>query len=171
VREAAARGDVQREVEQFLYHEAWLLDERRLHDWLALFADDARYSLQVREVADRTEDGGAGVRLSRPLFDDDLAFLTLRVKRLDTRLAHAEQPPSITRHLITNVLVLPAERDDELTVRSNFLVFQARTDLSEHLLSGGREDVLRRIDGGWKIARRRVALDKTTLPRTITIFF
>src|SRR5215216_2246296 len=111
MREAAARGDVQREVEQFLYYEAWLLDERRLHDWLALFTDDARYSLQVREVVERSDEGGGtGVRLSRPLFEDDLAFLTLRVKRLDTRLAHAEQPPSITRHLITNVLVLSTAR-------------------------------------------------------------
>ncbi len=105
-----ARGEVQRAVEQFLYAEAWLLDERRFEEWLALFADDARYALHVREVAEPPDaSAGAGARLSPPLFEDDLAFLTLRVRRLETRLAHAERPPSITRHLITNVVVVQGD--------------------------------------------------------------
>ena len=37
-----------REVEQFLYHEARLLDERRLHEWLDLLTDDVRYWMPVR---------------------------------------------------------------------------------------------------------------------------
>jgi 3-phenylpropionate/cinnamic acid dioxygenase small subunit len=35
--------DLTQEVQQFLYREARLLDERRLHEWLELFTDDARY--------------------------------------------------------------------------------------------------------------------------------
>ncbi len=41
-------GEVIREVEQFLYREARLLDERRFHEWLELFADDVRYWMPVR---------------------------------------------------------------------------------------------------------------------------
>src|SRR5262249_47325129 len=37
-----------REVEQFLYREARLLDERRFRDWLELFTDDVRYWMVMR---------------------------------------------------------------------------------------------------------------------------
>ena len=36
------------EVEQFLYHEAELLDERRYEEWLTLFTDDVRYWMPMR---------------------------------------------------------------------------------------------------------------------------
>jgi len=39
----AARGGSRSEIEQFLYHEAWLLDHGRLDEWLGLFTDDAMY--------------------------------------------------------------------------------------------------------------------------------
>ena len=39
---------VLRSVEQFLYREARLLDERRFHEWLQLFTDDVRYFMAGR---------------------------------------------------------------------------------------------------------------------------
>ena len=171
MRPPGPRTDLQREVEQFLYHEAWLLDERHLYEWLDLFTEDARYSMPVRQPVERPEEAvrTAG-ELGPPLFDDDKEFLTLRVKRLETRLAHSERPPSLTRHVIANVQVA-ADEDGEVDVRSNFIVFQSRGELSEQTFFGKREDRLRRVDGQWRIARRMVVLDHTPLPRTISIFF
>ena len=40
--------DMIRGVEQFLYREARLLDERRFHDWLGLFTDDVHYWMTAR---------------------------------------------------------------------------------------------------------------------------
>lgn len=165
-------GDLQRDIERFLYREAWLLDERHFHQWLDLFTEDCRYSLWLRETVQSREEGIAPpTEASAPVFDDDKSFLTVRVKRLETRLAHAEQPPSLTRHLITNVLVHEGETATAVEVSSNFLVYQSRIDISEHTFFGKREDLLRHVDGEWKIARRRVVLDAMTLPRTITVFF
>jgi 3-phenylpropionate/cinnamic acid dioxygenase small subunit len=159
------------EIEQFLYREAYLLDERRFRDWLGLFADDATYVISVRESVQRTDEGIFPFTLAEPpLVAEGLDFLTQRVKRLETHLAHAEQPPSLTRHLITNVLV-QEERGAEVMVASNFQVYQARIDISEHVFFGKREDTLRRSNFGWRIARRHVVLDTSLLPRTLTILF
>ncbi len=172
--ETAAGRDLQYEVERFLYREALLLDSRDLHAWLDLFTADAHYAVYFRETVQRRDPssaGGAAPTTSElRLVEDDRSFLELRVKRLETRLAHAEQPPSFTRHLVTNVLV-----DDvdgvECTAHSNFLVHQARLDVAPQTFVGQREDRLRRVDGQWRVARRKVLLDTSVVPRTITIFF
>lgn len=162
-------GELAREVEQFLYREARLLDEGRFSEWLDLFADDAQYLMPARETrAGRDESVRKPGEL--PLFEDDKAFLVMRVKRLDTELAHAEQPPSRTRHFVTNVEVV-ADEGDEVEVHSNVLVFQSRLERTESFFVGKRQDRLRRVNGRWQIARRRVILDQTLLPRSISIFF
>src|SRR6266540_1877994 len=102
--DAMERRRLREEVEEFLYHEAWLLDEGRLYEWVDLFTDDARYWMPVRETIQGNDSGiPEEGELAQPLFDDTKDFLLLRVKRLDTGLAHAETPRSRTRHLITNV--------------------------------------------------------------------
>jgi 3-phenylpropionate/cinnamic acid dioxygenase small subunit len=163
------------EIADFLAREAELLDDRQLTAWLALFADDARYAVRLREPprppssADRGEgiEEGSGAAL---LFEDDKEFLTLRVRRLESRLAHAERPPSITRHLLTNVIVEPAE-GDAVDVRASFVVYQVRPGLADQLFFGQRQDRLRQVAGEWRIVRRLVTLDQNPLPRTLTIFF
>jgi 3-phenylpropionate/cinnamic acid dioxygenase small subunit len=164
---ARARREVQYEVEQFLYGEAWLLDERQFAAWLALFADDARYYLAERA---KVQARGGGTAAEQVLYDDDKAFLALRVQRLATHLAHSERPASVTRHLITNVQVGEAE-GDEVPVRSTFVVHQERLETDDYTFYGKREDRLRQGVGGWQIVRRRVVLDHVHLPRVITIFF
>ena len=162
---------LQQEIEQFLYWEARLLDTGRYHDWLDLFTEDAHYWMPIRETIQGRAEGYYGEEeLAVSHMNDDKEFLTARVKRLDTGLAHAETPASRTRHLITNVEI----EDDgtgELNVFSNFQVFQARRDRSDYQFFGAREDRLRRVSGSWKIARRKVVLDHTVLPRGVSIFF
>jgi dibenzofuran dioxygenase subunit beta len=82
-----------------------------------------------------------------------------------------EEPRSLTRHLISNVLVRDAERPDEVIAESSFMVFQVHRQRHEYLYVGSREDLLRRVDGAWKIASRKVYLDQLVLPRAISIFF
>ena len=168
---AGVSRDLQQEIEQFLYDEAELLDDGRFHEWLDLFTDDVRYWMPVRETLQGRRDG---LHPEGPptvaLIDDDKAFLTLRVRRLDTGLAHAETPPSRTRRLIGNVRIRE-QPDGELLVRSNFLLYQARQEQTDYQFVGQREDRLRRVAGEWRIAWRKIVLDHTVLPRALSTFF
>ncbi len=163
--------DLQQEVEQFLYFEAALIDQGEMHAWLELFTDDVRYWMPVREVLQGRRDGlHPEDAIAVSIIDDDKQFLTLRVKRLDTGLAHAETPPSRTRHMITNVRIFEGD-GDEIIVHSNFCVYQSRLERLDYTFYGERQVRLRRVDGQWKIAARKINLDQTVLPRALSIFF
>jgi 3-phenylpropionate/cinnamic acid dioxygenase small subunit len=177
--------DLIRSVEQFLYREARLLDERRFHDWLQLFTDDIHYCMAARSNryprsskaiaildADRyaEEDPAGSDELG--LFDEDMRTLTARVARLDTGMAWAEDPPSRTRHLITNIDIEHEASDSELTVHCNFIVYRSRGETEQDFYVGARQDKLRRVDGAWKIAGRRMILDQNVLTaKNLSIFF
>ena len=106
------------------------------------------------------------------LFDEDKTTLAARVARLDTGMAWAEDPPSRTRHLVTNVEVEPCEGGGEISVYSNFLVYRSRAETEQDFYVGTRRDVLRRVDGAWKIARRWMVLDQAVLTaKNLSIFF
>lgn len=157
------------DVEEFLYREAELLDDGRLREWLALLTEDVRYQVPVRI----TKEHGAGDGVSEEMFhlDEDIHSLQLRVERLETGFAWAEDPPSRIRHFVANVRA-EVLGDDEAAVRSNVLVYRSRRDSPAHdVLSAERRDVLRRVDGSWRLARRRVILDSTTVPTLNLSFF
>ncbi|HVS85314.1 MAG TPA: 3-phenylpropionate/cinnamic acid dioxygenase subunit beta [Gaiellaceae bacterium] len=161
-------------VEEFLFHEAELLDERRLREWLGLLTEDVRYQVPVRTAREQgAEPGVTGIATDMFHLDEDYASLELRVERVETGFAWAEDPPSRLRHFVANVRTSAVpERDDELAVRSNVLVWRSRWDRPEHdLLSGERRDVLRLVAGEWRLARRLVVLDSTTLPTLNLAFF
>ncbi|HLY67301.1 MAG TPA: aromatic-ring-hydroxylating dioxygenase subunit beta [Chloroflexota bacterium] len=162
---------LRQEIEAFLFEEARLLDSWRLHDWLDLFTDDARYWMPSRENLPADKTPVDAEELSFGFYDEDKPALLLRIRRLDTGLAHVEEPRSITRHMISNVLVREADRAGEVLAGSNFMVFQVRHGHHENLWVGRREDVLRRTDSSWKIASRKVILDQLVTPRTVSIFF
>jgi 3-phenylpropionate/cinnamic acid dioxygenase small subunit len=177
--------DVSREVEQFLYREARLLDERRFHEWLELLTDDVRYWMGARTnrypktskaIAildpDRYDDDDRTKEDELAILDEDKSTLNARVARLDTGMAWAEDPPSRTRHLITNIEVEPGEAAMELKVYSNFIVYRSRSETEQDFYVGARRDVLRRVDGAWKIARRKITLDQNVLlAKNVSIFF
>ena len=106
------------------------------------------------------------------LFEETKETLHTRVARLATGLAWAEVPPSRTRHLVTNVQVEPSDRESEVKVRSNFLLYRTQLEHSQDLFVGARDDVLRKVDGKWKIARRTILLDQTVLSSAnLSVFF
>jgi 3-phenylpropionate/cinnamic acid dioxygenase small subunit len=87
-------------------------------------------------------------------------------------MAWAEDPPSRTRHLVTNIEVVQDASDTEVTVHCNFLVYRSRGETEQDFYVGAREDRLRWTDGGWKIARRRMVLDQNVLTaKNLSIFF
>src|ERR1700751_4882600 len=114
-----AAGDpaLQQEIEQFLYGEAALLDDGDFHAWLDLLADDIHYWMPTRYNRTRRE-RGLDISSANELafFDDDKASLVMPIKRIDTGMAWAEDPPSRTRHLVTNVQIRPRPAAGEYDV-------------------------------------------------------
>jgi 3-phenylpropionate/cinnamic acid dioxygenase small subunit len=177
--------DTIRSVEQFLYQEARLLDARRFHDWLRLFTDDVHYRMAARTNryprsskaivildAERCNEEDQERADELGLFDEDIETLYARVARLDTGMAWAEDPPSRTRHLITNIEVVPDASGSELTVHCNFIVYRSRGETEQDFYVGARQDRLRHVDGAWKIADRRMILDQNVLSaKNLSIFF
>ncbi|MBA3473513.1 MAG: aromatic-ring-hydroxylating dioxygenase subunit beta [Rubrobacter sp.] len=150
------------EVYSFLMHEAELLDERRERDWLELFTDDAEYLMPVRVNRERGE--GDGFSEEAFYFEETRGSLELRVRRLETEYAWAEDPPSRTRHFVTNVRVAEGEEEDEVAVRTNLLLYRSRgSDPHYDLISAERKDILRKEDGQWKLKRREILLDHSVL--------
>ncbi len=161
--------ELHHQISQFLYKEAELLDDGYLDDWLDLFTDDVRYWMPARETLSiRSE----GVRASNEMaiYDDDKEFLAARVERFKSPQAYAEQPPSRTRHFVSNVQVKRIG-NSEVVATCNLLVHQTRRERSETSYVGRRFDELRLVDTEWRISSRKIVLDHTMLPRSISVFF
>lgn len=162
------------EIEEFLYNEAALLDERRFEEWIDLIADDIHYHMPIRRNVkfgeQHRENTSADSELS--WFDEGKRTLAGRVRQIMTGVHWCEEPFSRVRHIISNVQVVDV-RDDEVDVKSNFFVWQNRLQDEVNVFVGRREDVLRRDDEvGWKIAKRLILLDQNVLlAKVITTFF
>jgi biphenyl 2,3-dioxygenase beta subunit len=157
---------LQYEVEQFLYHEAALLDDRRFGEWLALIADDIHYWMPIRRTVTvenlhleyARSDGMA-------YFDDDRADLGMRVQKLQSNSAWSENPPSRTRHLVSNVRILEV-KGSEITLETAIHLYRSRlNDKIDHWI-GKRRDGLRRVDGGFQVYQRHIFLDQTVVLST-----
>jgi 3-phenylpropionate/cinnamic acid dioxygenase small subunit len=162
------------EVQQFLFREARLLDERRFEEWLELFTDDAIYWMPGRKNAWRS--GDVADSITKPgelaVFEDTKATLGTRVARLRTGMAWAEEPPSRTRHLITNVEVQENGDASEIQARSNFIVYRAQLERDKDFFVGSRDDTLRRMGNEWKIAKRTLILEDVVHDtKALSIFF
>ena len=160
------------EVERFYYDEAALLDAHRYEEWLNLFTDDAYYFMPLRRTRMQRE---MDKEFTQPgemaFFDDTKPQLASRVAKLQTGRSWAEDPPSRTRHLITNVRVV---EDDgtELAVESNFHLYRTRLKSEETSWIGSRRDVLRRVGASFQIAKRTILLEQTVLlSRNLSNFF
>ena len=166
------------EIEEFLYREADLLDERRYEDWLALLAEDVRYWMPMRrnvKVDDREREF---TREGRDIswFDEGKETLIRRVRQIQTGIHWAEEPVSRISHLLSNIQLLEVNpsvgEPAEVAVRGRFLVYRNRVETETDILVGKREDLLRRVDGQWQIARRKIVLDQNVLlTKNLTFFF
>ncbi len=159
------------ELNQFYIREAWLLDERKFREWLDLFTDDVLYFMPRRKNVPRRESHREVTSLGDlALVEDDRRYLEMRVARLETGMAWAEDPPSRTRHLIGNLVAEPLE-DGGVHAKTAFLVYRSHLETDHQLLAGSREDLLRPVDGAWKVARRTILLDANVLlDKNLSIF-
>ena len=159
------------ELMQFYIREAWLLDERRFREWLDIFTDDVLYFMPRRKNVLRRELHREVTPLGDlAILEEDRRYLEMRVARLETGMAWAEDPPSRTRHLVGNLEATPLEHA-EVSARTAFLVYRSHLETDHQVLSGSREDVLRPVDGGWKVARRTIVLDANVLlDKNLSVF-
>jgi len=136
-------------VEQFLYHEARLLDTGQLEAWLDLFTDDATYWLPL-------ERGQKDPFETSSIIHDDRTLLELRVRQARHPRAHARQPLARTVHQVGNVMVL-SDNDSEITVASTLNLVEFRNEKQRHY-GALVEHRLRRAGDGYRIAHKRVDL-------------
>jgi 3-phenylpropionate/cinnamic acid dioxygenase small subunit len=146
---AATSVETRSEVEQLLYHEAWLLDHGRLDEWLGLFTDDATYWIPLQ--ASQSDPLTAS-----SIVYDDRRLLEVRVRQFQHPRAHARTPAPRTVHQISNVHVLEAE-GDELRVASTLVLLEYRHE-RQRIWGALVEHRLRRTRDGLRIAAKRIDL-------------
>jgi biphenyl 2,3-dioxygenase beta subunit len=157
------------EIQAFQAHEIMLLQSRRYDEWLKLFTADLHYWVPVASV---NETGELASPNELAHFDDTLETLTMRVRRAMSRFAWTENPPSRIRYFVTPLSVEQHPSAASIEVDSNMMVYQTRLQRESNLFVGGRKDVLRRVDGQFRIAVRKVTLDQAVLgAKNITVFF
>jgi 3-phenylpropionate/cinnamic acid dioxygenase small subunit len=166
------------QIEEFLYKEAELLDERCFEEWLELLTEDVRYWVPMRRNVKFGELDREYTREGRDInwFDEGKDTLTRRVKQILTGVHWAEEPLSRICHLVSNIQLLqatPSMSDPaEVKVKCRFMVYRNRVETETDILVGKREDLLRKVDGQWKIAQRKVILDQNVLlAKNLTFFF
>jgi 3-phenylpropionate/cinnamic acid dioxygenase small subunit len=163
----AERALLQHQVEQFLYAEAALLDARRYRDWLGLLTDDIHYWMPIRRTVSTAD---LDLEFTKPgemaYFDDDRTVLEMRVRKLEAGSAWSEDPPSRSRHFVSNVRILGVEGDD-ISLEAAFHLHRSRLNSEADNWYGRRVDVLRRApsDHGecFRLARRHLFLDQTVI--------
>ena len=165
---------LQHDVEQYLYLEARLLDERRLEEWLDLLADDLDYWMPMRrnikfgdwdlEFTDHHKEIN--------WFDETKDILAGRIRQLNTGVHWPEEPVSRFEHLISNVELI-GEDAEGIRVNSKFHVYQNRLQEEVNQWVGRREDLLRRDPvTRFKLVKRKIILAQNVmLPKVVNTFF
>ena len=160
-------------LQQFYFYEAELLDDGRFADWLELFDEDLHYWAPTRSNRMRRQQALSIAKENEAAFYDETKdSLAWRIRRFDSGMAWAEDPPSRTRHLISN-LTARHSGEGELTARTNFIVWRSRLEHEQDWYAGERRDVVRiGEDGSFKVAKRRILFDVNVLMvKNISTFF
>lgn len=175
--ERLAYLDLMREIKDFLYAEADLLDEREYDQWLDLLTEDIVYWMPMRKnVAYRDRDKDITEEDDLAWMHDDKETLIKRVKQLQTGIHWADEPISRVSHVITNIRlaehITSLGEGEKTMTKCRFIVYRNRVEDETDLLVGRREDTLIRVNGELKIARRKIILDQSVLlAKNLTMFF
>jgi 3-phenylpropionate/cinnamic acid dioxygenase small subunit len=167
------------DIEDFYYHEADLLDERRFRDWLDILADDISYFMPIRRnVKFGQHQARENTRMGEGIswFDEDKWTLTKRVDQILTGVHYAEEPLSRICHMVSNVQIKAVrpdlEKPTEVDVTSRFLIYQNRVEYETYTFVGKRNDTIRATEAGWKVAKREIILEQSILlAKNLTMFF
>ena len=164
--------EMRTDIEQFLFEEARLLDAEAWEPWLALMTADIHYWMPTMENRRRADKLKAYEPGRGAYFDDDHADLSRRVARFMQPSAWAEDPPTRHVHAIGNVEAFDTPVPGEVEVHSVFVNYRSRGERDNDMLMGRRVDLLRRVDGQWRIARRKVLITQSLLmAKNLNTFF
>jgi PAH dioxygenase small subunit len=157
---ASSGRDLTDACARFLFEEARLLDHRLYNEWLAVLTPDIRYRIPLRSVRiDGRDEYSEHAFYMNETYDS----LEARIARFATDYAWAEEPPSKTRHCVSNVLVID-DRAGEATVNSNLVLLRYVTGApAPQIVSAERVDTLRQTADGLKLGRRTVYVDASVL--------
>jgi len=151
-----APADLQREVEQFLYRQAELLDGKHWQAFIDCFDEPGIYWMPV--TPEQTEWEG-----SPSIFAEDKLMMEIRKGRVSHPNAWSQAPLWETNHLVSHV-ALESVDGDEIRVRSRFHMMELRRDHVRHF--GGRYQhwLVRGADGALRIRLQRVDLFNSQAP-------
>jgi 3-phenylpropionate/cinnamic acid dioxygenase small subunit len=157
---SAVENELFIEIQRFLFREAALLDRREYSAWLELVTEDIQYRVSAAVARD------AGTPpVDYAIIDEDLTTLRSRIDQISNpRLTRAENPPSMTRRVVSNIEAYHVETKGDVSVVSYLLAYRSRPSIPE----GGfyvavRHDILRRHGNDWRLANRNVQLDHIML--------
>ena len=164
--------ELHHEIEQFLFREAWLLDNEMMREWLNdLVAPDITYRVVMTEERFRRDKSEARVREVMP-YDDIFPILELRVRQFETDIQAMMDPPQRILRAITNIRAFHGATAGEFKVFSYGLVSRFRRQYESEKVVFSREDLLRRDDSGaLRIASRRVDLPERVVRNKNLLFF
>lgn len=171
---------IRREIEEFYYDEANMLDERRFDEWLDVLHEDLEYFMPIRR---NVKFGMHDERENTPFeegmswFNEDKWTLCKRIEQILTGVHYAEEPLSRIAHLVTNVQVrdVTPSLDDPQVVEAScrFHVYQNRVEEEQYNFVGRRYDrFVKQGDGRFLLRRREILLDQNVLlAKCLTAFF
>ena len=166
--------ELHHQISQFLYREAKLLDDWKFRDWLAVLAEDISYTLRTTPNA-QTRDRRRSIEPPTTwVFNDTKDLLERRVARLETGMAWAEEPPSRTTHMVSNVIVEATEVAGEYDVYVTYLLYRTQKEKDVTIYCGKRHDKIRKVDTeqGFQIFNRKIILDQVTYnSHNVSVFF
>ncbi len=171
--------EIKREIEEFLYDEANLLDERRFPEWLATLADDLQYFMPMEynvKFGDHAKREFTTREKHMSWFNEGKWTLTKRAEQILTGVHWAEEPLSRVCRLVTNVQLTAIETNAdgelEVAVSSRFLIYQNRCEYEQYYFVGDRVDRMRKTQDRWLLAAREIRLHQNVLlAKNLTVFF
>ena len=153
-------------VEQFLYEEAATLDNHDYEKWLTLLSEDIHYWMPIRRTVSAKE---KHLEFTKPgemsFFDDDFEMLKMRVIKTDSGYSWSEDPPSRTRHFVSNVRILNVT-EEEVELDVVFHLYRTRLATEVNTWAGRRHEILQRTDSGFLLKQRHIYLDQTLIKST-----
>ncbi len=170
---------LRRDMEEFLYDEAEMLDTRNFEAWLKTLAEDLIYFMPMTfnvKYGQHAEHEKTRFEKDMSWFNEGKWTLTKRVEQIMTGVHWAEEPLSRVSRQVTNVQVTGVRVNDagqqEVDVRSRFLIYQNRREYEEYFFVGKRMDVIRKEGDCWRLARREIDLGQNVLlAKNLTVLF
>ena len=141
--------ETQHRVEQFLYRQAEILDDRLWDHWLALFTPEGHYWMPA--APEQTVGEGQA-----NIFYEDHYLMRVRIGRINHPMAWSQSPPNRTGHVVSNVVVEAEDTSSgDLVVRSKFFVAEYRDDEQRFFAGKYRHNLVNGPDG-YRIQLQRV---------------